>query len=59
MASELHKREFIIRLFIENPRRSQQTIANKAKVLQSTVSEVIKKYQSDLTITRKKGSGRK
>jgi len=59
MSSEVKRRELVIRLFRENPRWSQKTIANKAKVSQSTVSDVLKRFEEDLSVTRKVGSGRK
>lgn len=59
MSLEVKRRELVIRLFQENPRWSQKTIANKAKVSQSTVSDVLKRFEEDLSVTRKVGSGRK
>jgi transposase len=59
MAEQLKTREFIIRLFQENRSRSQKTIAKMAKVSQGTVSNVLNKFETDLSLDRKKGSGRK
>lgn len=59
MTSEVQTRDFIIRLYQENPGSSQKTIARKAKVAQKTISNVIKNFKERLTVTRKVGSGRK
>lgn len=59
MSSEIKSRELIIRLFQENPKSSQKTLARKAKVCQKTVSNVIKNFNKNLSICRKSGSGRK
>jgi len=59
MSSQVERRELIIRLLKENPRWSQKTISNKANVSQMTVSNVIKRFEEDLNVTRKVGSGRK
>lgn len=59
MSSELERRELIVRLSKENPRWSQKTIANKAKVSTDTVSNVLKRFNTNLNLHRKVGSGRK
>ena len=59
MASQTEQRELIIQIYKENPPCNQKTIAKKAKVGQATVSRVLKKFNDDLTVARKPGSGRK
>ena len=59
MASELERRELIIRFFLENPQWTLRTIANKAKVAKSTVSVTIKSFKENLNVGRKVGSGRR
>ena len=59
MASQTKQRELIIQIYKENPQCNQKTIAKKAKVGQVTVSRVLKKFNDDLTVARKPGSGRK
>ena len=59
MASELERRELIIRFFLENPQWTFRTIANKAKVAKSTVSVTINSFKENMNVGRKVGSGRK
>ena len=59
MASELERRELIIRFFIENPQWTLRTIANKTKVAKSTVSVTIKSFKENLNVERKIVSAKK
>ena len=56
MASESERRELIIRFFLENPKWTLRTIANKAKVAKSTVSVTIKSFKEKLVLDEKKVS---
>lgn len=58
MSSELEKRKFIVEKFIENPLVTVKKVAREVKVNVKTVSNVMKKYLSDLSVERKTGSGR-
>lgn len=59
MASELETYELVIKIYLKNPLQNQKTIGRLAKVSQKTVSNIIKKFNDNLTIGRKNGSGRK
>jgi len=59
MLKQEETRKIVIRLQKENPRWSQKTIANKANISQSAVSKIIRRFNENLGVTRKVGSGRK
>lgn len=59
MATQQESRELVIKIYLENPLRNQKTIARIAKVGQSTVSDIIKKFKDDLSVEKKQGGGRK
>jgi len=51
--------ELVVKLSKENPSWNQKTIANKAKISQKSVSNILRKFEEDLRLDRKVGSGRK
>lgn len=59
MSTELEKREFIVKKFLENPRWTFKKIAREVKADEKTVSSAIKRYQESFNLQRKHGSGRK
>jgi transposase len=59
MSTELEKREFIVKKFLENPRWTFKKIAREVNVTEKTVSSAIKRYQESFNLQRKHGSGRK
>lgn len=59
MATQQESRELVIKIYLENPLRNQKTIARIAKVGQSTVSDIIKKFKDDLSVEKKKTRWRK
>lgn len=60
MSSQQEKnRKIILQKYIENPLRTQKSIAKDVGVSRETVSRVLKKFSGSLTVERKKGSGKK
>lgn len=59
MASQVERQKLIIKILCENPGLRQSTVARRAKVSQATVSNVLKRLNTDVSFTRKVGSGRK
>jgi len=51
--------ELVIKLSRENPSWSQGTIAKKAKICQKSVSNILRRFEENLRLERKVGSGRK
>jgi len=51
--------KFVVKLSKENPSWSQKTIAKKARISQKSVSNILKKFEENLGLDRKVGSGRK
>lgn len=58
MDNQIKVRSKIIKTFQQNPFWSFKKIAKQLKVHRDTVSKVIKRYEEDLTIARRHGSGR-
>ena len=56
MSKQSEKREFVIHLFLQNPKWKRTQIAREANVCVKTVHNAIKKYRMDIKVTRKKGS---
>ena len=54
MSKQSEKREFVIHLFLQNPKWKRTQIAREANVCVKTVHNAIKKYRMDIKVTRKK-----
>ena len=59
MSDQKKVRLNIIKYYQQNPTWSYEKLAKQSKVCRQTVSNVIKKFQENITIERKTGSGRK